>query len=52
MQYDKGYVSPYMVSDRDKMQVEMDSPLVLVTNHKIHKLTRNSTCTRTSRSSQ
>ena len=22
MQYDKGYVSPYMVSDREKMQVE------------------------------
>ncbi len=38
MQYDKGYVSPYMVSDRDKMQVEMDSPLVLVTNHKITNL--------------
>ena len=35
MQYDKGYVSPYMVSDRDKMQVEMENPYVLVTNQKI-----------------
>ena len=25
LQYDKGYVSPYMVSDREKMQVEMEN---------------------------
>ncbi|MFR9118499.1 MAG: TCP-1/cpn60 chaperonin family protein, partial [Merdibacter sp.] len=30
LQYDKGYVSPYMVSDREKMQVEMENALVLV----------------------
>lgn len=35
MQYDKGYVSPYMVSDRDKMSVELENPYVLVTSHKI-----------------
>jgi chaperonin GroEL len=35
MQYDKGYISPYMVSDREKMQVEMENALVLVTDHKI-----------------
>ena len=38
MQYDKGYVSPYFVSDTDKMEVEMDSPLILVTNQKITNL--------------
>ena len=38
MQYDKGYVSPYMVSDRDKMQVEMENPYVLVTNQKISNI--------------
>lgn len=38
MQYDKGYVSPYMVSDREKMQVELENPYVLVTNHKINNL--------------
>ena len=29
MQYDKGYVSPYMVTDHDKMTVEMENPLYL-----------------------
>ena len=38
MQYDKGYVSPYMVSDREKMQVELENPYVLVTNHKINNI--------------
>lgn len=38
LQYDKGYVSPYMVSDSDKMEVEMDNPLILVTNQKISNL--------------
>ncbi|MBP3891787.1 MAG: chaperonin GroEL [Solobacterium sp.] len=35
MQYDKGYVSPYMVTDRDKMEVTMENPLILVTDEKI-----------------
>ena len=38
MQYDKGYVSTYFVSDTDKMEVEMDNPLILVTNQKITNL--------------
>lgn len=35
LQYDKGYVSPYMVTDREKMEVTMESPYILVTDHKI-----------------
>ena len=35
LRYDKGYVSPYMVSDREKMFVELENPLVLVTDQKI-----------------
>ena len=35
MQYDKGYVSPYMATNRDKMSGEMDNPSILVTNSKI-----------------
>ena len=35
LRYDKGYISPYMVSDREKMQVEMENPLILVTDQKI-----------------
>lgn len=38
MQYDKGYVSPYMVTDRDKMEVTMENPLVLVTDQKINTI--------------
>lgn len=35
LRYDKGYISPYMVTDREKMTVEMESPLILVTDLKI-----------------
>lgn len=38
MQYDKGYVSPYMVSDRDKMEVTMENPLIVVTDQKINTI--------------
>lgn len=38
MQYDKGYVSPYMVSDREKMSIEMDNPYILITDHKINTI--------------
>ena len=33
--YDKGYISPYMVSDREKMIAQMENPLILVTDQKI-----------------
>ena len=36
MQYDKGYVSPYMVSDREKMTIDLDNPLIMVTDQKIN----------------
>lgn len=35
LQYNKGYISPYMVSDREKMIAEMENPLMLITDHKI-----------------
>lgn len=38
MEYNKGYLSPYMVSDRDKMQAELDNPLILVTDEKINSI--------------
>ena len=38
MQYDKGYVSPYMVSDHEKMEVVMDNPLILVTDQKVNTI--------------
>ncbi len=35
LQYDKGYVSPYMVSDREKMEVVLENVHVMVTDHKV-----------------
>jgi chaperonin GroL len=38
MQYDKGYVSPYLVSDREKMTIDLDNPLIMITNYKINTI--------------
>lgn len=34
MQFDKGYVSPYMVTDTEKMETVMDNPYILITDKK------------------
>lgn len=38
MQFDKGYISPYMVSDHEKMQAELENAYVLVTDSKISNI--------------
>ena len=35
MQFDKGYLSPYMVSDQDRMEAVLDDPYILIVNQKI-----------------
>ena len=35
MQFDRGYLSPYMVSDTDKMECVMNDPYILITDKKI-----------------
>lgn len=35
MEFDRGYVSPYFVTDKDTLEAEYDNALVLVTDHKI-----------------
>ena len=35
MQFDRGYISPYMVTDTDKMEAVMDDPFILITDRKI-----------------
>ncbi|MCY0887993.1 MAG: chaperonin GroEL [Alicyclobacillaceae bacterium] len=35
MQFDRGYISPYMVTDTDKMEAVLDEPYILVTDKKI-----------------
>ena len=38
MQFDKGYVSPYMVTDTEKMEAVVDNPYVLITDKKISNI--------------
>ena len=38
MQFDKGYVSPYMVTDTEKMEAVVDSPYILITDKKISNI--------------
>ena len=38
MQFDRGYLSPYMVTDTDKMEAVMDDALILVTDKKISNI--------------
>ncbi|GEP23073.1 MAG: chaperonin GroEL [Lentilactobacillus diolivorans] len=35
MQFDRGYMSQYMVTDNDKMEADLDNPYILVTDKKI-----------------
>ena len=35
MQFDKGYISPYMVTDQDRMEAVLEEPYILIANQKI-----------------
>ena len=38
MQFDRGYVSPYMSTDTEKMEANLDNPLILITDKKISNI--------------
>ena len=38
MQFDRGYISPYMVTDTDKMEAVMNDPYILITDKKISSI--------------
>lgn len=38
MQFDRGYVSPYMATDTDKMEASLDNPYILITDKKISNI--------------
>ena len=35
MQFDRGYISPYFITNSDKMEVELDNPVILITDKKL-----------------
>ncbi len=38
MEFDKGYISPYLVTDTEKMETVMDNPYILITDKKISNI--------------
>ncbi len=38
MQFDRGYLSPYMVTDMEKMEAVLDDPYILITDKKISNI--------------
>ena len=38
MQFDRGYITPYMVTDTEKMEANLDDALILITNKKISNI--------------
>jgi len=38
MQFDKGYISPYMVTDAERMEAVLDDPYILITDSKISNM--------------
>jgi chaperonin GroEL len=38
MRFDKGYISPYMITNTDKMQAEYEDPYILITDKKISSI--------------
>ena len=38
MQFDRGYISPYMVTDTDKMEAIVDDPYILITDRKVSSI--------------
>jgi chaperonin GroEL len=38
MQFDRGYISPYFVTDTDKMEAVLENPLILICDKRINKL--------------
>jgi len=35
MQFDRGYISPYMITNQEKMEAELDEPYILITDRKV-----------------
>ena len=35
MQFDRGYISPYFITDADKMEATLESPMILITDKKV-----------------
>lgn len=38
MNFDRGYISPYMITDTDKMEADLDDPYILITDKKVSSI--------------
>jgi len=38
MQFDRGYISPYFITDADKMRVELENPYILINEKKLSNM--------------
>jgi chaperonin GroEL len=38
MQFDRGYISPYFITDADKMRVELENPYILIDEKKLSNM--------------
>jgi chaperonin GroEL len=48
MQFDKGYISPYFVTDQDRMEAVLEDPYILIANSKISSAQQLCRCSRRS----
>ncbi len=48
MQFDKGYISPYFVTDTDRMEVVLEDPYILIRETKISAVRTSCPCSRRS----
>ena len=44
MQFDRGYISPYFITDADKMRVELESPYILIYEKKLSNCSPSCRC--------
>ena len=46
MQFDRGYISPYFITNADKMRVELENPYILINEKKLSNLQPCCRCSR------
>ncbi len=45
MQFDRGYLSPYFVTNSEKMEAELENPYILLYDKKVSSMKESTSCT-------